>query len=102
MYLEYAKAYAPLVKPSNCLKYVTHTYSLDLVDLTQCAGVTYFTQLGSFVGGTYRAGHHHPYKVYVWARNTAPVHRTGRGIVVARPYPMYGLWMTIHKHIVDG
>jgi hypothetical protein len=42
-----------------------------------------------------RAGHRHPYKAYVQARNTAPVHRTGRGIAVARPYPMYGLWMTV-------
>ena len=49
----FAKAYAPPVKLSNCLQYVTHTYSPDLVDLTQYAGVTYFKQLESFVGGTY-------------------------------------------------
>jgi hypothetical protein len=40
-------------KLSNCLKYVTHTYSPDLVDLTQYAGVTYFKQLESLVGDTY-------------------------------------------------
>ena len=41
------------MKPSNCLKYVTPTYSLDLVDLTQYAGATYFKQLEGFVGDTY-------------------------------------------------
>ena len=35
------------------LKYVTHTYSPDLVDLTQYAGVIYFKQLESFAGGAY-------------------------------------------------
>jgi len=45
--------YAPPTKPSNCLKYVTPTYSPDLVDLTQYAGATYFKQLEGFVGGTY-------------------------------------------------
>ena len=52
-YLEYVIAYSPPVKPSNCLKYVTLAYSLDLVDLTQYAGVTYFKQLENFVGGAY-------------------------------------------------
>ena len=66
-YLEYAKAYVPLTKPSNCLKYVTHTYSPDLVDLTQYVGVTYFKQLESFVGGTYAIA----YSKYV---NTIVIH----------------------------
>ena len=49
-----------------------------------------------------RAGHRHPYKAYVRARNTVPVYRTGHGIGVAGPYPMYGLWVTVHNRILDG
>jgi hypothetical protein len=49
-----------------------------------------------------RAGHRHPYKAYVRARNTVPVYRTGRGIGVAGPYLMYGLWVTVHNRILDG
>jgi hypothetical protein len=64
----------PLAKPSNCLKYVTHTYSPDLVDLTQYVGVTYFKQLESFAGGAYAFAyskyvntiviHTYPYQVF--------------------------------------
>jgi hypothetical protein len=57
----------PPAKHSNCLKYVTHTYSLDLVDLTQYTGVTYCKQLESLAGDTYAI----TYSKYV---NTIAIH----------------------------
>jgi hypothetical protein len=55
------------MKPFNCLKYVTPTYSWDLVDLTQYTEAIYFKQLEGFMGGIYAIA----YSKYV---NTIAIH----------------------------